>query len=277
MFKQNKYTRWYYSIINNRKENPISGYTERHHIEPSALGGSDDENNLVRLTAREHWVCHQLLTRMVEGKARMKMLHPCVLFKKTAGNSRRYQQLKMQRAQAMTGGKHSEETKKKIGDAHRGRKHTPEHVEKTASKKRGVKFTEETCAKMSAAHVGKKHTEETKKKIGDGNRGKIAIVSEEHAKKISLANKGKPKPLDFGQKIREARSHEFVIRCPDGSVETIKYNKNEWAKARGLRLGSLVEKSRQGLSYKGYSILDVNGLNPTGSLSSGNSTAKSTR
>jgi hypothetical protein len=79
MFLINKYTNWYFSIINNaslRKEQ--TGYTEVHHIIPKSLGGlggKDTKNNLVRLTIKEHYIVHRLLTKMVEGKSKIKMLN----------------------------------------------------------------------------------------------------------------------------------------------------------------------------------------------------------
>ena len=61
--QNNKYKRWYDRIITNRLKNPIlNEYTESHHIVPKCLGGIDDNNNLVKLTAREHYICHLLLT-----------------------------------------------------------------------------------------------------------------------------------------------------------------------------------------------------------------------
>ena len=39
-------------------------YTEKHHIIPRSLGGSNDIDNLVRLTAKQHFICHKLLTKM---------------------------------------------------------------------------------------------------------------------------------------------------------------------------------------------------------------------
>lgn len=39
-------------------------YFETHHIVPRCLGGNDDRTNLVELTAREHFVCHWLLTKI---------------------------------------------------------------------------------------------------------------------------------------------------------------------------------------------------------------------
>jgi hypothetical protein len=39
-------------------------YYEKHHIIPRSLGGSNKKENLVLLTAKEHFICHLLLTKM---------------------------------------------------------------------------------------------------------------------------------------------------------------------------------------------------------------------
>lgn len=36
-------------------------YHERHHIVPKCLGGTNEENNLIDLFAREHFEAHRLL------------------------------------------------------------------------------------------------------------------------------------------------------------------------------------------------------------------------
>ena len=66
MFLENKYTKWYKEIISQAKTNVNNNeiYTEKHHIIPRCLGGDSSTNNLVRLTAREHFICHLLLTKM---------------------------------------------------------------------------------------------------------------------------------------------------------------------------------------------------------------------
>jgi hypothetical protein len=52
-YVDNKYSNWYFAIINKRKSNPITkGYTESHHIEPKSLGGQDKKENLVELSAK---------------------------------------------------------------------------------------------------------------------------------------------------------------------------------------------------------------------------------
>lgn len=58
------YEKIYYDIINNRLKNPYDGYTENHHIIPRSLSGADDDSNLVKLNAREHFICHLLLTKI---------------------------------------------------------------------------------------------------------------------------------------------------------------------------------------------------------------------
>lgn len=64
MFLDNKYTKWYFSICSNHYE----GITEKHHIIPKSLGGSDEEQNLVSLSPKAHFICHWLLTRMLSDK-----------------------------------------------------------------------------------------------------------------------------------------------------------------------------------------------------------------
>lgn len=75
IFIDNKYTHWYYSIITSAKSRNPTGYTEEHHIIPKSLSGSNDPSNLVSLTAREHFICHMLLPKMVDGKHRQKMVY----------------------------------------------------------------------------------------------------------------------------------------------------------------------------------------------------------
>ena len=47
-----------------RKDNIKYVYYEKHHIIPRCMGGSDEKDNLVLLTAREHFICHWLLVRI---------------------------------------------------------------------------------------------------------------------------------------------------------------------------------------------------------------------
>jgi hypothetical protein len=75
MYLQNKYTKWYYNIIQNAQARilPSNVYFEKHHIVPRSLGGNNKQLNIVELTPREHFICHLLLTKMTNGNAMYKM------------------------------------------------------------------------------------------------------------------------------------------------------------------------------------------------------------
>ena len=83
IFISNRYTRIYHSIIERAKHRSLakSVYVESHHIIPRSLGGSNDINNLVKLTYKEHRVCHKLLVKMTQGKAKSKMSFALLFFK----------------------------------------------------------------------------------------------------------------------------------------------------------------------------------------------------
>jgi hypothetical protein len=51
-------------IDRSQRVKPEIGYFEHHHIVPRCLGGTDHRSNLVYLTPEEHYVAHQLLTKI---------------------------------------------------------------------------------------------------------------------------------------------------------------------------------------------------------------------
>lgn len=57
------YIKIYQSLIIKRQKNIIDN-GEKHHIVPRCLGGTNDKNNIVRLTIREHFIAHLLLSKM---------------------------------------------------------------------------------------------------------------------------------------------------------------------------------------------------------------------
>lgn len=87
MFKPNKYTRWYFSIVESAKNRMTHGYSETHHIIPKCLNGLDTADNLVKLTAREHFICHLLLTKMHDS-AKLKYALICLTLKNQHQRSR---------------------------------------------------------------------------------------------------------------------------------------------------------------------------------------------
>lgn len=61
---ESKYSRWYEALITKAQTRTIEGYVESHHIIPRCFGGNDSKANLVKLTAREHYIAHALLWKM---------------------------------------------------------------------------------------------------------------------------------------------------------------------------------------------------------------------
>ena len=69
------YQRIYDTLIQKRKDHRITReecYCEKHHIIPKSLGGSDSLDNLINLTAREHFLAHLLLYRITRDKFGVK-------------------------------------------------------------------------------------------------------------------------------------------------------------------------------------------------------------
>jgi hypothetical protein len=115
MYLHNKYSQYYFNITNRAKSRILdkSIYTENHHIIPKSLGGGNDKSNLVRLTAREHFICHLLLPKFTEGNNQIKMFHAAwrMCCKSNKGNNQRdykitspiYKMLKEQRSLYLRG------------------------------------------------------------------------------------------------------------------------------------------------------------------------------
>ena len=64
-FIQNKYFYLYLKILS---KPDTTGYTEKHHILPKSIGGSDSKTNLIQITSRKHFLVHYLLTKCVKQK-----------------------------------------------------------------------------------------------------------------------------------------------------------------------------------------------------------------
>lgn len=66
------YKKIYDDLIESRSKMEREVYTEKHHILPRSWGGSDNKENLVRLTGKEHWIAHLLLSKIATGQNKYK-------------------------------------------------------------------------------------------------------------------------------------------------------------------------------------------------------------
>lgn len=166
----NKYQTWYQQIIDRARGRILTGYVERHHVVPRSLGGSDHADNLVRLTAREHFVCHWLLTKMYTGEARYKMINAMYIMRADGPYQKRYQSKITSRVYNTL----REEYSKYISNLNKGRVQPLEENIKQRAAQTGRKrtpFTDEWRANMSKNHKSKRSDfdgtlkEETKEKM----------------------------------------------------------------------------------------------------------------
>ena len=61
------YQKHYDALIERARHRVLEGYSEKHHVVPKCLGGKDNPENIVALTAEEHYVAHQLLVKLNPG------------------------------------------------------------------------------------------------------------------------------------------------------------------------------------------------------------------
>jgi hypothetical protein len=198
----NKYSKLYYKITSNAKQRITEGYTELHHIIPQSMGGSNDKENLVELTAREHFICHWLLIKMTEGEARGKMLYALHGMRAENRYQQRYSSSITARVYERYRIEHSENHSKKMKGRpakNKGRPMSDEQKQLLREKAKanhasGKVYSEESQKKRLSKMIGYKHSDETKLKQ-------------------SLASKGKPKgPMSEEEKLKRSRTQTGVAK-----------------------------------------------------------------
>jgi hypothetical protein len=90
------YTKHYNSLILKAQSRPFpEGYTEKHHIIPRCLGGSNAKANIAILTGREHFVAHLLLRRMYPNHIGLALAIVRMIYDvRRITNSRKYEWVK---------------------------------------------------------------------------------------------------------------------------------------------------------------------------------------
>lgn len=225
------YRRIYNNLIMKawRREDP-EGYTERHHIIPKCLGGGESKDNLVRLTAAEHYIAHLLLMKMYPSVHKIAL--PILLMAKNIGINTKNKLVARARekaAESQRGKKRSKDTIKKMSEALKGRQvvnkgkrmsdeqrvklskslkgreahnkgksPSQETRDKLSKANKGRKLSEETRMRMSISHKGTKLPEAVKLKIGSSNKGKkLSIEAIEKMKQTKATNRARKEILNY--------------------------------------------------------------------------------
>jgi len=212
-FTNKKYGDWYEKLVTvaSTRTLPANAYTETHHIIPRCMHGTNNKNNLVSLTAREHYVAHILLWKMnfehpysrkltYAANAMMMTLNPGQSrdYKIT---SRIYEKLRSELAELQTGEgnhfygkKHSAETKQKFAEYHNDpvvKKTKSERVkgDKNPAKKPAVR------AKISLVQVARMAKD---KELGIGSYSDSC--RQKHSENAKGSNNARAKKFKFTDK-----------------------------------------------------------------------------
>lgn len=163
------YKRIYDQIVTNARSRTPIGYSENHHIVPKCMGGSDAKSNLIRLTAREHYLCHWLLYKQYRTSAlahawwKMMSVGPG---QKRKFTSHAYAFAKAAHAAAVSermrvhnpfkGKRHSSATKKAIGDKNRAHGSAIWNVRSDESKARYLEAVRRPKTSEHKEKIGRK-------------------------------------------------------------------------------------------------------------------------
>lgn len=152
-------------------------YHERHHILPICLGGLDEDNNLIDLYAREHYIAHKLLAQENPDVEKLQFAW-WIMSTKSDNTGGRYEltaeeyeevkialsavqskskkkQFKNKENHPMFGKHHSDEARKKMSNAKKGK----------PSPKRGVPISDEQKEILRQSRIGSKWSEEQHQKM----------------------------------------------------------------------------------------------------------------
>lgn len=206
-------------------------YHERHHIIPRCMGGTDNDENLIDLFAREHFEAHRLLA--LENPENSSLVYAWWMMAHVKDKNQKRVEISAEEY---------EEVKRKYVDTIKGRPAWNKGVPMTEeqkiklskakvgipSKLKGVPMSDMAKQHMRENHAdfscenhpmyGKHHSEGTRQKISESHKGKK--LSDETKKKLSELNKGennhfygKTHTEEAKEKMRNSKSKCKPVRC----------------------------------------------------------------
>jgi hypothetical protein len=180
------------------------------------MSGSDDKENLVSLTAREHFLCHHLLVRIYPENIKLKFALWAMCNMKSKRQSRYVPSSKIYESIKL-------EVIKLISEKKKGVKLTEEHKRKTSETLKGRKRPQEVVDKIHKKRLESnwKHSEETRKKMTG------RTLSEETRKKISKANIKRNSNPEFRKKLSDVSVNKRACVIDGVWYESIRQSSNK--------------------------------------------------
>lgn len=239
------YLKIYNQLISKRRLYPypkdISGSREKHHVIPKSMGGDNSKENLVWLSAKEHFIAHRLLAKINPNSkvAYAVWLMACFNKKniKFIVTSRTYEKLRLEHAARVS-------NNPKVRDAasynNRGKKQSSEHIAARVEsrKKNGAWHSEETKLSIGRSKKGKPSplkgipsSKEDHLKGVEIRRAKGSYTwSESQREKMSkiVRNKGEPKSPEFIEKMKMSFKKRPNVKCPHCEVKSTSLIMGRW-------------------------------------------------
>lgn len=222
------------------------GYVERHHIIPRCLNGGDNKENLVYLTAEEHFIAHQLLIKI--HPEIYDLVHAVAIMCVDGQNGERVNNkmfgwIKKKNIEACS------KRSAGINNPFYGKKHAQETIERMSGENNpmfgkcgvlnpffGKTHTDEFKKRKSRELVGVARWDEQDKEkfrqhmVGELNPNFGRNFSEEHRRKLSESHKG----ISASDKCKQVASKthkgvpKLVVKCPYCNKSGGKNIMNRW-------------------------------------------------
>ena len=103
------YQKHYDNLIKTRKTRAVKDgvYYEKHHIIMKSMGGTNDPENIIRLTAREHFLAHWLLWQIHRNRSTAYAFYCMCVFKtnkqkRKISSSKAYQEIREVRSKELS-------------------------------------------------------------------------------------------------------------------------------------------------------------------------------
>ena len=203
------YLRIYNGLIEKRKREVLTeencDYFEIHHIKPRSIYPDlvNDKENLIALTAKEHYFAHHLLKEIYKKQYGDNSDEYWRLFNAfwLMSHSKRYTFISAQKYEALrkeindfwSDNNKTKEIRLKMSKAKKGK----------PSPKKGIPLSEEHKEKLRLINLGKKHSPETIEKIRQANLGKQ--LSEEHKQILIQSRLGSKHTEETKERIRQKK------------------------------------------------------------------------
>lgn len=142
------YQKIYDSIVRRGQNRILEGYSEKHHIVPRCMGGTDEATNLVFLTPEEHYLCHLLLVKIHPNNIRLVRAAMFMTSSNTnlQRNNKAYGWLKREMSVYMQGPNNPQKLNPRSGERHH-----------TFNRKIEFTFTDEGRKVLSDKMIGDKN------------------------------------------------------------------------------------------------------------------------